>query len=378
MDVPLMTPRVIRTFLCRLDELFPLASFENTSIPWFNGLTLEQMLRYLDLTMYVVPPNMRDSNLKIPFGMHWKRTYYNARFGIKLPKSVAKSKSYVQNGDIRKVLNEYMRGFLWCWKYYTCENPDWEWFYPHHYGPCLSDLSRCILKDVHFPENSKPLDPLVYLMSLLPCSDSQFVPPMFRPLIDAESSPIRDFYPQKVVVDYSEAYVFWQGIVQLPFIDFVRMKAVTDPLIATLPAEYQHLNRTTKPRVFVASVMDLGSSLLAHYGDGENSLLVEGFDLQSVNPSGEASGSSLTLGENDDFSICSKEVIPIKGFVPMRSSDSSLQKLGSLHHASGKESFSMHLLPGVKIGVPDILENGAGIGMVNNYRSFRYTLTKVL
>jgi len=375
-DFPDMTPEEIRKFLIRLDELFPLASFENTSVPWFNGLTLEQQLRYLDLTMYVVPPRMRDSQLKIPYGMHWKRTYYNARFGIKLPKSVAKTKAYVQHGEIRKILNEYMRGFIWCWKYYTSENPDWEWFYPHHYGPCMTDLTRCILKDVHFPENSKPLDPLVYLMALLPVSDAHIVPPAFRHLINSEDSPILDFYPKTCTIDYSEAYVFWQGICQLPFIDFNRMKAVCDPLVATLADEYKHLNRVTNPRMFVASVMDLGSTLLKFYGE-DTAQPVESFDLCSVNPREQMEDhNAITLKDDEECSTMCKVVYPIRGFTPLSSEDHSFKSLVAYILPLAKEEFSMKLLPGCVVTTPDILANQSGIAVITNYRRFG-TLRKI-
>jgi len=375
-DIPDMSPEDVRRFLVRLDELFPLASFENTSVPWFNGLTLEQQRRYLDLTMYVVPPHMRDSQLKIPYGMHWKRMYYNVRFGIKLPKSVAKTKSYIQNGEIRKVLNEYMRGLLWCWKYYTSENPDWEWFYPHHYGPCMSDLTRVVFQGLHFPENSKPLDPLVYLMCLLPTSDSQFVPPSFRSLIDSDDSPIKEFYPTKCAVDYSEAYVFWQGVVQLPFIDFRRLEAVTTPLIAALPDQYRHLNAFRNARVYVASVLDLGGSLLKFYGEEENSQTFENFDLCSENPREEMTDCAISLLDEDEFSTSSKAIFPIKGFAPKSSSEHSFKNVVAYIKPLEKETFSIELLPGCVINTPEILDNSAGIVMIHNYRRFG-TLRKI-
>lgn len=46
----------------------------------------------------------------------------------------------------KSICRNYLEGLAWTWNYYTSENRDWRWKYPHHYPPLFQDLHR------HFEE----------------------------------------------------------------------------------------------------------------------------------------------------------------------------------------------------------------------------------
>jgi len=315
------TPKTtLREDFDRLQELFPHGSFERTSLKWFNTLTLNQQCRYLRYTMFVVPVELRDTHKSGPFDLHWKRLYYNNKFGMRLSKKVAKKKLYTQNESVQAVLNEYMKGLLWCYKYYTRENPDWNWFYPYYYGPCISDVAKCKLMPFDFPE-SKPLDPAIALLSILPYSDFELLPKPFQALVTESTSPVNDMFPSHCEVDYTDAYVTWQGIWKVPFMDPERLNQAVDPLIPILSSEEQCRNTVTYPRVFVSDMTGLGHQLQKLYGEPVVVELTDEGEGDEEDHPREASDEILKMQNEDEFSLNTQTVRLLKNFVPKSNKD---------------------------------------------------------
>ena len=121
----------------------------------------------------------------------------------------------------------YVEGLVWTLKYYYQGCVSWEWYYPYHYGPMLSDLVNLdeILEDISFDENNmgKPLKPFEQLMGCMPPSQAHILPRPYRWLMTDPKSPIVDFYPKSFTVDMNGKRWPWEAVTLLPFIDSKRL-----------------------------------------------------------------------------------------------------------------------------------------------------------
>jgi 5'-3' exoribonuclease 1 len=63
------------------------------------------------------------------------------------------------------LVQEYVKGLIWCFKYYTKGCVSWNWYFPYHYGPMLKDVVNLeeISKKISF-ELSAPLLPYQQLL----------------------------------------------------------------------------------------------------------------------------------------------------------------------------------------------------------------------
>ena len=118
----------------------------------------------------------------------------------------------------------YLKGLVWNLKYYYEGCASWEWYYPYHYGPMLSDLVNIegMLKEIDF-ELGKPLKPFEQLLACMPPSHAAVLPEPYRPLMTSEDSPIADFYPESFIIDMNGKRWPWEAVVLLPFIDSERL-----------------------------------------------------------------------------------------------------------------------------------------------------------
>lgn len=155
----------------------------------------------------------------------WKHRYYDYHFAV--------------NGDQKKLVDdvsyEYIKGLLWVTKYYFKGCPSYSWQYPYLHAPFVSDLhdyvknnnidvSKIILVD------HGSLSPCQQLLAVLPPSCSELIPDTYKHLVEKKSSPIIDFYPQKIHLDRCYKYKEFQCIPLIPIVDPMRIKSATEKL----------------------------------------------------------------------------------------------------------------------------------------------------
>lgn len=143
-----------------------------------------------------------------------KGRYYSDKFGFG-PFDVEKHVA------LRKA---YLKGLVWNLKYYYEGCASWEWYYPYHYGPMLSDLRNIegLLQEIEF-EMGQPLKPFEQLLACMPPSHAEVLPEPYRPLMTSDDSPIADFYPRSFTIDMNGKRWPWEAVVLLPFIDSERL-----------------------------------------------------------------------------------------------------------------------------------------------------------
>jgi 5'-3' exonuclease/20S proteasome alpha/beta subunit len=119
----------------------------------------------------------------------------------------------------------YMEGLVWTLSYYYEGCVSWEWYYPYHYGPMLSDLVNLdeILDDITFRDKGAPFTPFEQLLGCMPPSQAHHIPAPYRWLMTDPQSPIIDFYPKTFTIDMNGKRWPWEAVVLLPFIDSKRL-----------------------------------------------------------------------------------------------------------------------------------------------------------
>ena len=108
--------------------------------------------------------------------------------------------------------------------YYTCGCISWQWYYPYNYGPFLSDMTELeqLNSEIQF-ELGNPFKPFQQLLSCLPPSSSNLLPSCYHQLMHDTASPLKEYYPESIVIDMHGERQSWLGVVLLPFIDVNRL-----------------------------------------------------------------------------------------------------------------------------------------------------------
>ena len=148
----------------------------------------------------------------------------------------------------------YMEGLVWNLKYYYEGCVSWEYFYPYHYGPMLSDLVNLneVLEEITFENKlGSPLNPFDQLMGCMPPSQAHHLPEPYRCLMADPDSPIIDFYPQSFVVDMNGKRWPWEAVTLLPFIDSRRLVEATSSIDTTQLTEEERERNATGTAVVI-------------------------------------------------------------------------------------------------------------------------------
>jgi 5'-3' exonuclease len=77
--------------------------------------------------------------------------------------------------------------------YYYSSVPSWDWFYPFHYSPFLTDID--VPEENTIFEQGRPFKPFEQLMSVFPQKTYYALPQCVQHLMLDINSPICDYFP---------------------------------------------------------------------------------------------------------------------------------------------------------------------------------------
>lgn len=161
-----------------------------------------------------------------------KAKYYQECFGF------ASVRGEEGASKIREVTREYLRGLQWVLFYYYRGCPDWEWYYPYHYGPMISDFVDVnslmnVAEGSEIPFSlTNPYRPLEQLISVLPPDSSHLIPAEIRHILSGGEHAA--YFPVKPRIEYDFlcAKVGWQSLkIILPFVHL----SLVRELLSTIP-----------------------------------------------------------------------------------------------------------------------------------------------
>lgn len=126
--------------------------------------------------------------------------------------------------EVEKVCEDYLDGCQWVLTYYVNGISDWEFIYKHHYSPFATELCKYV-KDYNFKKSRKtfPLTPFEQLLCVLPPSNSSFLP---SPLNTLYTTELKQFCPTEFKINYEGKKKKWEGVVELPVVDFEYVKKI--------------------------------------------------------------------------------------------------------------------------------------------------------
>uniref|UniRef100_A0A914V899 5'-3' exoribonuclease 1 n=1 Tax=Plectus sambesii TaxID=2011161 RepID=A0A914V899_9BILA len=160
--------------------------------------------------------------------------------------------------QLREQAEGYIRAIQWNLHYYYHGCCSWNWYYPHHYTPYLSDIKDFANLKLEF-EMSKPFLPFQQLLAVLPAASGQFLPGPFRELMTSPASPIIDFYPENFETDLNGKKNDWEAVVLIPFINEERLLEAMAEKERRLSPEERKRNSHGPHILFTTSDVPLGT-----------------------------------------------------------------------------------------------------------------------
>lgn len=167
----------------------------------------------------------------------YKRAYYQKKLGID---------NRDDTEQIQQLCREYIKGLQWVIQYYCVGIPSWTWCFPYNYAPFMDDLYRCegYIHRPYLP--TQPLEPFEQLLAVLPPQSKHLLPAPLQKLMTNENSPLYHFYPEQFTVDLSGKRAEWEGIAQLPIMDFRLLRKTYKEVSKHIDRNDRVLNRRKK------------------------------------------------------------------------------------------------------------------------------------
>ncbi|KAJ3174230.1 hypothetical protein HDU88_000198 [Geranomyces variabilis] len=215
--------------------------------------------------------------------IEWKREYYKEKLNI----------DYDDDKQMSKFIYHYVEGLQWVAEYYYNGVASWEWFYPYHYGPKITDLVNLARFDIKF-DIGRPFLPFEQLMGVLPAASNEHIPPGYRSLMTDLTSPIIDFYPVVFELDANGKKADWEAVVKIPFIDEKRLLQALKSRENQLTKEEKSRNTHGQSFIFKLNAdapHTFASTLPGAFPDLVNCICdMKGYELPRLGPSGFRKG----------------------------------------------------------------------------------------
>lgn len=138
----------------------------------------------------------------------WKKRHYSYYFDI------------ASKSEIPKIWQSYFTGMLWTLRYYTGIPVSWEWGYPYHAAPALSDMKKIewTESEICINMDSLIISPIEQLMFILPRSSMHLIGNIY---IQKKLYDNKKLYPIEKEIKYSlmnKKYLH-EAICYLPYLD---------------------------------------------------------------------------------------------------------------------------------------------------------------
>jgi len=184
----------------------------------------------------------------------YKQAYYQAHFE--------------EGVSVERICHEYLKGLQWVIHYYTLGIPDWEWYYPYHYGPFVGDLMTYLSTYTFtpYPQTSACIQ-FQQLLAVLSPKSQQLIPTPLRSLMIDE---LKEYYPDEFKVDISGKRAEWEGLVLLPVMNFNRLKEMYRTKEKELDEKDKRRNKQCVPKLFWVDTSKPKTLLKTRYGTIES------------------------------------------------------------------------------------------------------------
>ena len=126
-----------------------------------------------------------------------------------------------QYSKYKNIVDDYYKGIIWVYQYYTIGCPTYRWFYPHYYAPLMVDFKKISDNKITF-EYCPPYLPFQQLLNVLPPKSKDLLPPNLSHILI--SSPYSKYCPTIFEIDYEGKYQEHQGIALLPLVKLKTME----------------------------------------------------------------------------------------------------------------------------------------------------------
>lgn len=169
-------------------------------------------------------------------------------------------------GDLIEELSyQYITALQWVLDYYYRGVQSWDWYYPYHYAPFISDLtnikdikvkfqlgepflpfqqvSRLVVLLYSSPASLLICNRILQLLAVLPASSFRLLPPAYHGLMLNANSPLAAFYPTDFESDLNGKKHDWEAVVLIPFIDERRLLDAMFACESLLTAEERKRNK---------------------------------------------------------------------------------------------------------------------------------------
>jgi 5'-3' exonuclease len=137
------------------------------------------------------------------------------------------------NDRVNDMVNQFIRGVIWCYNYYTGKNTDKYWFYNYHYAPTLAKVMDVISLGVNLtfaPKPSGNISIREQILCVIPPHSEKLIPEEYRKWLVYDKTKrlalLEWLYP-RVYTMSTDGMIDYEHIVFVPFPDIQFILDVT-------------------------------------------------------------------------------------------------------------------------------------------------------